>query len=361
MAASLKTFLSERLRLSGVEIEQINPLEGGAWDQRVTAREDHTIFHHSAWARVLAETYGHQPFYLRISVHGVEAALVPLMEVNSPLTGRRGVSLPFSDFAGPLWSDPDQASVVYAALLELAASRGWKHLEIRGGLIPPADAKPFQTYDSHRLDLRQGTASIFNNLESSVRRAIRKSESSGIEVTVERNFQAMDDFYQLHGRTRRRHGLPPQPLEFFRNISKHLVERNLGTIVLARLADIPVAGAVFLHSAGQAIYKFGASDTEHWPSRPNHGVMWTAIRELVEMGCEQLQFGRTSQADDGLARFKLSWGSVRHSLCYFRHDGRASNWLASDHLPTESHPRIFGHLPLACNRLAGRLIYPHLD
>ena len=361
MAEFPQTIGIARSHSGDIAIERIDPLADERWDEMASSRADHTIFHRSAWARVLAETYGHQPFYLKISVQGKDAALVPLMEVKSRLTGRRGVSLPFSDFAGPLWSDPMQAPVVYAALLELAASREWKHLEIRGGLVPPAGARPFLTYDSHHLDLRQGMASIFHNLDSSVRRAIRKSQSSGIEVTVERNPQAVDDFYQLHGRTRRRHGLPPQPLEFFRNICRHLIERNFAIIVLAKLADIPVAGAVFLHSAGRAIYKFGASDSEHWPLRPNHGVMWAGIRELTKIGCDELQFGRTSPADDGLARFKLSWGSVRHSLPYFRHDCRANTWLAADHLPTEGYPLIFGHLPIACNRLAGRLIYPHLD
>jgi CelD/BcsL family acetyltransferase involved in cellulose biosynthesis len=361
MADFLQTFGLEKLRDRGITIERIDPLADTRWDEIADVRADHSVFHHSAWARVLSETYGHQPFYLRISVHGAEVALVPLMEVNSLLTGRRGVCLPFSDFAGPLWTDSSQAPLVYAALLELAAARNWKHLEIRGGRIPPAAAKPFQTYDSHHLDLRQGTSSIFRNLDASVRRAIRKSESSGIEVTVERNFKAMGDFYQLHGRTRRRHGLPPQPLEFFMAIAKHLVVRNLGTIVLAKLAKVPVAGAVFLYSGGRAIYKFGASDTEHWPSRPNHGVMWAAIRELVAAGCEEIQFGRTSPADEGLARFKLSWGSVSHSLPYFRHGRRENAWLSTDRLPAESHPLIFGHLPIACNRLAGRLIYPHLD
>lgn len=361
MADFLQTFGLEKLRNRGIAIERIDPLAETGWDEATCTFADHTVFHHSAWARVLSETYGHQPFYLRISVHGTEAALVPLMEVNSRLTGRRGVSLPFSDFAGPLWTDSDQAPLVYAALLDLSAARHWKHLEIRGGRIPPAPANPFQTYESHHLDLRQGTAAIYQNLEASVRRAIRKSESSGLEVTVERNLKAMDDFYQLHGRTRRRHGLPPQPSAFFRAIAKHLVVRNLGTVVLAKLAGVPVAGAVFLHSGGRAIYKFGASDTEHWPSRPNHGVMWTAIRELVAAGCEELQFGRTSPADEGLARFKLSWGSVAHPLTYFRHGCREDAWLSMDLPPVESHPLIFGHLPIACNRLAGRLIYPHLD
>jgi hypothetical protein len=291
----------------------------------------------------------------------VEAALVPLMEVKSRLTGCRGVSLPFSDFAGPLWREPCQAPSVYSALVELAAARKWKHLELRGSVVPPAAAKPFQTYDSHHLDLRPGAEALFQNLDTSVRRAIRKAESSGIQVTVERGSEAMNEFYLLHGRTRRRHGLPPQPHRFFDAIGTHLVSRNLGTIVLARLAGVPVAGAVFLHSAKRAIYKFGASDTQYWPSRPNQGVMWAAIRELVKIGCEELQFGRTSPADEGLARFKLSWGAVSQPLSYFRHHCQAGAWMSADRLPAESHPLIFGHLPLACNRLAGRLIYPHLD
>lgn len=361
MADFLHTIGLAKLRQAGIEIERIDPLADNNWDEIVAIQVESSIFHHSAWARVLAETYSHDPFYLKIAVQGAEAALVPLMEVKSRITGTRGVSLPFSDFAGPLWSDAGQAPIVYSALVELAAARNWKHLEIRGGLTPPMGESPFQTYDSHYLDLRQGAETIFQNLDASVRRAIRKSESSGIKVTVERNLEAMEEFYVLHGRTRRRHGLPPQPREFFRSIARHLVERNLGTIVLARLADVPVAGAVFLHSGRRAVYKFGASNTEHWPSRPNHGVMWAGIRELVQIGCHQLHFGRTSPADKGLARFKGSWGSIRHPLHYFRHDCRVNSWLAFDHLPTESHPLIFGNLPIACNRLAGRLIYPHLD
>lgn len=361
MAEFLQTIELSKSQAVGITIERINPLADSHWDELVGTHPEQTIFHHSAWAHVLAETYGHQPFYLKILVHGADAALVPLMEVKSRFTGCRGVSLPFSDFAGPLWSNAGHASSVYAALLELAAARKWQHLELRSSLVPPAAAKIYQTYDSHHLDLRPGAEVLFQNLDASVRRAIRKSESSKIQVVVDRSVEAMNEFYLLHGRTRRRHGLPPQPQRFFNAIFKHLVARNLGTIVLARLAGVPVAGAVFLHSAKQAIYKFGASDTQHWPSRPNQGVMWTAIRELVKIGCEELQFGRTSPADEGLARFKLSWGSVSQPIPYFRHSRQIGGWMSADCLPTESHPLIFGHLPLACNRLAGRLIYPHLD
>lgn len=361
MAVPARTIVTNKVLLSNVSVEQLDPLVETTWDNLVTTRNDHSIFHRSAWARVLTEAYGHQPYYLRVSVEGAEAALVPLMEVHSCLTGRRGVSLPFSDFTGPLWSDLRQASSVYQALAKFSSEREWKHLEIRGGAAPPIGAKPFQTYHTHQLDLRQGLESIGKRLESSVRNDIRKAERSGIEVTVNRSPQAMEDYYTLHSRTRRRHGLPPQPIAFFNAITRNLIEQNLGEIVLAKLGGNPVAGAVFLHSGGQVIYKFGASDTEHWRLRPNHYVMWNAIQHFVSKGFREIHFGRTPQIDHGLSRFKRSWGCASGLLPYFRRSCRGATWEHSNHPHLERHPMIFRFFPIRLNQFAGRLIYPHLD
>ena len=357
----IQTIHSEKVRMSSIGIEQLNPIADQTWDDLVTIYQEHSIFHRSAWARVLTQSYGHRPFYLKISLDGVDAALVPLMEVDSCLTGRRGVSLPFSDFTGPLWTDATQASLVYGAVLNFATERRWKYLEIRGGTTPPARAKPFLAYNTHQLDLRQNLESIERRFDPSVRRAIRKAERSGMVVTVERSLTAMKEFYDLHGRTRRRHGLPPQPFAFFQAIARNLMECGLGEIVLAKLGKVPVAGAVFLRSGGRVIYKYGASDSDHWPLRPNHLVMWHAIKHFADMGCKELHFGRTSQNDEGLSRFKRSWGCDSSALPYFRRKLCNDQWDDASHPRSESHPLIFGHLPMSLNRLAGRLIYPHLD
>jgi CelD/BcsL family acetyltransferase involved in cellulose biosynthesis len=361
MAAPPPTIGSNKARRSCISIEQIDPLVDKAWDDRVATREDHSIFHRSAWARVLSETYGHQPYYLRVLVEGAEAALVPLMEVKSCLTGRRGVSLPFSDFAGPLWTQAKRSSPVYQALLDFASERKWKHLEIRGGSVSPAGAKPFVSYDSHRLDLRQGVESITSRLDPSVRRAIRKAERSGIQVTVHRTLLAMEDFYDLHGRTRRRHGLPPQPFSFFKAISRNLMDHGLGEIVLAKHEGIPVAGAVYLRSGRRVIYKFGASDSKYWPLRPNHLVMWNAIQHFASTGYSEINFGRTSRNDEGLLRFKRSWGCDSEALLYFRRSWHTNQWDSANQHVSARYPLIFGHLPIGLNRFAGHLIYPHLD
>jgi len=342
-------------------IEEIDPLADDRWDAMVTLRADHSIFHRAAWARVLEESYGHHPVYLRICVEGKEAALVPLTEVASPITGRRGVSLPFSDFAGPLWIDSSRSAEVHQALVDLAAKRNWKHLEIRDGSVPPDGAGPFQSYVSHELDLGLGRDAVEPGFDPAVRRAIRKAERSELNVTTETGADGLEAYYALHCRTRRRHGLPPQPIRFFKAIQRNILGADLGFISLARVGTTPVAGAVFLRSANRAIYKFGASDPQFWHLRPNQLVIWSGISKLMASGCQSLHFGRTAASDDGLCRFKLSWGCTAKPLCYYRYGLKSQSWVSASHERKESHPLIFGHLPVAVNRVAGSLIYPHLD
>lgn len=337
-------------------MERIDPLDGDAWDASVLAHDEHTIFHRSAWAKVLAETYGHRPFYHRFPETGT---LAPLMEIRSRLTGYRGVSLPFSDFAGPLWGKFPNAPDLYRQLTDIAASQKWKWLEIRDDRIPPPDFAPCATYETHDLDLRPGIDALEQNLAPAVRRALRKAGRESLSVTIETSSRSITDFYALHTRTRRRHGLPPQPIAFFHSIGRNLIESGLGFVVLARSAGRLVAGAVFLHSGRRAIYKFGASDAESWHLRPNQPVMWEAIRHLADAGCHFLNFGRTAISDDGLRRFKLSWACSARPMSYFRF--RSGSWTSPFREPKESHPFLFSRLPLVLNRLAGQLIYPHLD
>ncbi len=344
-----------------IRIEQIDPLTDSSWDSQVRVQPDHSVFHLSVWARVLTETYLHRPTYLKIWVEGAVAALVPLMEVRSPITGRRGVSLPFADFCGPLWIEPRQRERVYQALLGLAAERKWQHLELRGGGVPAAGVACLRTYSAHELDLTSGISHVASQFPASTRRSIRRADRSGLNISISHDSAAMLRFYQLHCHTRRRHGLPPQPFAFFQSICRHLIEHGLGAIVLAEHAGMTVAGAVFFHSDGRAIYKFGASDKSHWDLRPNHGIMWRAIQYLADSGCQSLHFGRTSNDDSGLLRFKHSWAAAEGPLRYFRYHTGRQTWIAAVKPPVECLPLVFGHLPLSINRIAGRLIYPHLD
>jgi hypothetical protein len=346
-----------------MDVHVIDPLQDDTWNTLVLSHPNYHFFHNTCWARVLCKTYGHRVVYLRCSQQGQLRALIPMMDVRSFLTGCRGICLPFTDFCSPLvFNDSDKvwASVI-TTLAEVARERKWKYFEIRGGQAPDPPAKPAVSYYGHTLDLLGSTEDLFASLKSSTRRAIRKAERSGLRVEVTRTREALLDFYQLHVATRKRHGLPPQSVAFFLNIYDEIIRQNLGFVVVASAASRPIAAAVFLHFGKRAVYKFGASDQKFQELRGSNLVMWEAIRFLAENGFETMHFGRTALENDGLRRFKQTWGAEEHRIEYLRFGPMAEMKANPQGTASGVHRSVFGRLPLSLNRLAGALIYPHLD
>ena len=339
----------------------LDPINDPAWDHVVALHRDAGCFHTSAWAKVLHKTYNHQHFYLQFSRGRRLVALIPLMEVRSPFTGRRGVCLPFSDSCEPLIFDSQTLGLVRDHLVHFAQERRWSYLEIRGGKffqVAPGSAEKFY---GHTLDLRSGAEELAIRVASPVRRAIRKAERSGVKAVITRNRAAMNDFYHLHAQTRRRHGLPPQPVRFFLNIYEHIINRGLGFIVLAQHGPRPIAAAIFFRFGRNALYKYGASDKRYQALRANNLVMWEGIQCLASNGAEKLHFGRTEQENEGLRRFKLSWNTEEETIDYIRVDRSGGQCLTHARNDSTFHKRIFGVLPLRLNRLVGSIVYPHLD
>jgi hypothetical protein len=338
-----------------------DPVRNPGWDHLIALHRDAGCFHTSAWAKVLHKTYNHHPFYLRFSRGRRLAALVPMMEVRSPFTGRRGVCLPFSDTCEPLIFDPDAVDLVRDRVVRFAQEYRWRHLEIRGGKFFQVASSSAATFYGHTLDLRRPVDELHERFDSPVRRAIRKAERSNVSVVVGRSRQAIGDFYRLHVQTRRRHGLPPQPASFFQNIYEHIINPGLGFIIVAQHESQAIAAAVFFRFGKNAVYKYGASDKRFQEFRANNLVMWQGIQLLARTGAEKLHFGRTECENDGLRRFKLSWGTEEEIIDYFRVDPSGRKHLVATPSDSGFHKQIFARLPLALNRLAGSMIYPHLD
>ena len=342
----------------------VDPSGEATWDEAVAAHPEATVFHTSAWAKVLSDTYAHRPFYLRYANdQRSTVALLPLLEVASPITGRRGVCLPFSDHCEPLVFD---GQITPASLLNdvitLAKDRSWKFVEFRGvPLSAPASTPAYETYYAHRLDLAPAADVLFENCSSAFRRGLRKAERSDLRVDVCATAEGLQRFYALHRRTRRRHGVPPQPFSFFRNILAHILACGAGFIVLASKGATPIAAAMFFQFNTNGIFKFGASDDRHQELRASNLVMWEGIKECAARGVRTVHFGRTDLPQQGLRRFKLGLGAAEETLSYYRYDVAEARWLSRSSAPRFSaHTAVFRRLPLTINRLAGTLVYPHL-
>lgn len=344
-----------------MDVEMIDPLQDDTWDRLVLSHPDYHFFHSSCWAKLLCKTYGHKPVYLRCSQQGDLRALVPMMDVRSLLTGCRGVCLPFTDFSSPLIFGDKTWGALITTLARVARERKWKYFEIRDGspLQPPANSAA--NYYGHTLDLRGGVAGLFARLKSSARRAIRKAERSGLRVEVTQSREALLNFYRLHVLTRQRHGVPPQSVAFFLHLHDEILRQNLGFVAVVSAASRPIAAGVFLHFGKKAVYKFGASDQNFQQFRGSNLFMWEGIRFLAENGFETIHFGRTSPENEGLRRFKQTWGTKEDRIDYLRFSPTAEMQAKNRCAGSGLYRGLFGRLPLALNRLAGALIYPHLD
>jgi hypothetical protein len=351
------TDCQEAVRESG-ELRWVNPLQDRSWDQLLQTHRGANVFHTAGWAEVLTETYGFAPFYLAQIRDECLQSLMGIMEVNSWLTRKRGISLPFTDQCPPLLSRSSPPfGGLFSRAVALGKERGWKSLEVRG--ISPDWGQESISFYEHSLNLLKSEESLFNGFSSSMRRAIRKAEAGEIRIESFDTIEAMESYYELHQLTRQKHGLPPQPFSFFKNILRSLIQKNNGRIFLAFNGTKAVAGAVFLYFAGKAIYKFGASDPRVLEGRPNNLSMWSAIKFLKAIGCEALSFGRTSIGQEGLRRFKLGFGTEERLVRYLKYDLKKENFIQQKD-GSGGFPAIFRYCPRSVTRLAGSILYPHI-
>ena len=323
------------------------------WLSFVAAQPDATLFHHPAWSRVLRQTYGYRTVVLAQSgPDDTIAAGTPAVELAG-LFGRRVVALPFTDYLPPLAESSAALEAFGRNLVEWRKASGARRLMVHGALPPAAGIHQEVRGVRHLLSL--GAGSEDHVQAGPVARAIRKAQREGVETQVTTSPDDLMTFYRLHLMTRRRLGVPVQPRRFLENIWRECLAAGLGFVVIARWRSQAIATGLFLGWNGTLIYKFGASDPEHWHRRPNNLVFWTAIQTGIDQGYRWLDLGRSESDNHGLREFKRRWGALEVPLIYSH---------VSDDPPsrmTAMTPAALTHLiqkspPIVC-RAIGELLY----
>jgi hypothetical protein len=342
-----------------MDLKRINPLDHPDWDELLLKSGDPSFFHTSAWARVLVESYGYQPVYFVRWENTRLSSVMPFMDIASRLTGRRGVSLPFTDSCDPFGPDKESLWHIAQAAIDYGRRSKWDYAEWRTTGDWIQGAAPSESYLTHALDLERSEAEILSGLSENHRRNIKKATRDGLTIRLDRSRESLGDFYRMHCRTRKRHGLPPQPLSFFRNILDLVLSRDLGIIVSALVSGKVVASSIFFHFGPNAIFKYGASNTGYLSHRPNNLVMWEAIKWYQARGARSLNLGRTTMDNQGLRHFKLAWGATESALDYYYYDIKRG---AFSRKPLRGdHPKkLFSLAPIGILRLVGRLFYKHI-
>lgn len=285
--------------------------------------------------------------------------------VESWLTGRRLISLPFADHCEPLVDSACDADALAKALECEVRDDGWDYMEIRPLrplAFPTSLTHTTVTYSFHELDLRPDLNLLFDNLHtSSTKRKIRRAERECLEYREGSSGDFLAHFYRLLTLTRKRHKLPPQPKVWFENLVD-CFGRAL-KIRLALSSNRPVAAIMTIAYKNTLSYKYGACDTRFNNLGCMHLLLWKAIQDAKQSGLCFLDFGRTDAGQEGLVTFKNRWGASQSVLTYSRYgiSNRSTHFfdLSTRKWKSRATKYLFSHLPSSVVSKIGQLFYRH--
>jgi lipid II:glycine glycyltransferase (peptidoglycan interpeptide bridge formation enzyme) len=345
-----------------VTIYKLNPLLDRRWQTFVDRHARASVFHTTQWLEALRRTYGYEPVVYTTSPPASELSNgVVFCRIRSWLSGSRLVSLPFSDHCEPLASANELAELMDW----LRASRHrkhWKYIELRPlGTNDGArtrDLTKSESFSLQVLDLNVSLDTLFHNFHKScVQRKIHRAEREQLTYEEGRSETLLKKFYDLLLLTRRRHGLPPQPLVWFRNAVACLSDRVL--IRVASKDGRPVAAIITIQYKDVLVYKYGCSDSRFNNLGGNALLFWRAIQDAKRDGVVKFDLGRSEPDNSGLVTFKENWGAVSMPLEYYRLPARQALHINSG-WRTRVAKGVFSIMPDPLLAATGRLLYRHI-
>ena len=360
-SSAARLALSMNTESAFASVYEIDPLSDARWEAFVDAHPRSSVFHGTNWLKALQTAYGYDP--LVVTTCPPNAALtngIVFCRVNSWLTGRRFVSLPFSDHCEPLVAESCELDDLLLHMRRYVDEGRWKYIEIRPISGQPSSRTGFArstAYRFHSLDLRKNTQELFRNFHKDcVQRKIRRAERENLHYEEGTTEGLLQKFYDLLVITRRRQCLPPQPPSWFRQLLA-----AFGGDLKIRLATkdgLPVASILTLTRRKTMVYKYGCSDERFHRLGGMAFLFWNAIQEAKDNGCEQFEMGRSDNDNLGLISFKEHWGAVGTELHYWKYVRRpetnGGSWEKS------LLRKLVPITPDSLLRIVGGLLYRHV-
>jgi lipid II:glycine glycyltransferase (peptidoglycan interpeptide bridge formation enzyme) len=348
-------------------VKIIDPTADSRWDGFVASQENGTVFHSSAWARVIKDTYGYlSRTYIVENEDGQVRAAIPFYFIRCKLTGKRLVCLPFSDYCWPLSRNKaDIESLLRAVKNEMDTGNcPAKYLEIRGwqNKAPevPVSLAVDNYYISYLLEIEPDPDALNARFHHSVRRGIHQAEKRDVTVRLTNSEKDMEQFYRLNLATRKKLGVFPQPRAFFNNLYRHIISRNLGFLGIAEYGGKTIAGVVFLTYGDTIYYKYNASDEKYLQKRPNHMIIWEAIKYACAHNYRHFDFGRCTPEEEGLRNFKARWGAKEIALPYYYYPGKTGVNIFAENSVRFRTMRLFSNMtPRFLFAAVGSALYKH--
>lgn len=250
--------------------------------------------------------------------------VLPLTEIRSPLFGNAMASVGFGVGGGILATDPAAIEVLADAGWELAAKRGCKTMELRGGPVPGGDWQiDAEQYLGFARDLAADNEAELLAIPRKQRAEVRKALGNALDITTGRHDSDLKAHYAVYAESVRNLGTPVFPAQLFRSVLREFGES--ADILVVRDGGKAVASVLSLYLNGTVYPYWGGGTASARASRANDAMYYALMGHARRRGCTRFDFGR-SKVGTGAAAFKKNWGFEGTPLRYAKRtaDGEAA-------------------------------------
>jgi FemAB-related protein (PEP-CTERM system-associated) len=286
-------------------------LDDGAWDRFVRSAPDGTVFHLSAWKRVVQDIFRYAPHYLVAVERGDIRAVLPLFEVRGLLSGRALVSVPCGVYGGLCGGDGEGRRALIEEAVRTRTRLRARFVELRN-LHAPEEGLPTKSlYTVFSRPIEADPEANLAAIPRKQRRMVRQGMKNDLEPR--RGWEALDAFYSIYLANRRRLGSPPYSKRLF-----EAIRDRFGTD--AELLTIwhegrPMSGVISLFYADRVMPYYGAARPAAFSLAVNDFMYWELMRKAAADGYRVFDFGR-SREGSGSYDFKRHWGFEPAPLAY---------------------------------------------
>jgi FemAB-related protein (PEP-CTERM system-associated) len=283
-----------------------------AWDAYVQRHPSGSLFHLTAWKRVIERCFGFEARYLVAQEDGVIRGVLPLFLVSNLLQGRSLISTPYAVYGGACGDDEQIEVALREAARQMAEKERVQYLELREQrTIPDPGFLTKELYVTFDLELPKTPDELQRIFPRDTRYMIRKAQKNGLQAVVEN--REIDTFYEIYSRSFHHLGTPVFSKRLFKIVLEEFGEQcELTTIWREKTA---LAAVLSFRFKDWILPYFGGSLVEGRQYAANNFMYWDVMKRAIEGGIRNFDFGR-SKLGSGSYAFKTTWNMRERPLPY---------------------------------------------
>jgi hypothetical protein len=340
-------------------IIKINPLEDERWLRFISNDKCANIFHHPAWLRVLNRQYHYPVTAVCLMENDEITAGIPFCEVSGISQKKKLVSLPFSDYCNPLYSCEEQYLNFCSQLMDYYREKEQGNMEVYWGMPQELGFNAVHCYVYHITELVKDEKAMMKSFHRTKSQGIAKSLKQGLDVKFSASYDAIESFYRLHLKTRKKLGVPIQPKKFFYHIYEEIFRPGFGFMVIISKDNVEIAAGLFMGFNETLTYKYNASDPDYLEYRPNNLIIWAAMQEGIRKDYKYFDFGKSDLENEGLRSFKDGWAAVEKPLYYSYLPGLPADGASFSFIKNKLIAPVIRSSPYFVCKLIGEVAYKY--